>query len=233
MLFICTGTMLWATNFHTKVKTLVKEGKYNQAIILVETECLKEKNVKACKKIFKLYKKGQKEFGIERDFRKRLYYAEMSCENGISIGCKLAGDIYWDSEPSISAGTEQSLLKAAQYYKKACDTGDNQSCIIGNDKGLIVAAIVLPYIIQPKEQIKEMIAAGYGVDEKLDGMSPLYAAAGLNNLEVAKLLLENGADPMMVCKVEGQLLNAFDMAKKVEQRKGDKRMLELLNKYRQ
>jgi len=223
-----SGVTLWSTN----IKTLVEEKKYSQAIALAETQCLEEKDANACRDIIKLYKKGLKEFGIERDLSKTLYYAKNACDNGMSSGCKTVGDIYWNAEFSTAAGEKQSLLKAAQYYKKACDNGDKQSCQIGYDRGLIVAVIVLPNIIEPVKQIEDMLSSGYDVHAKLDGMSPLYAAAGKNNIEVAKLLLENGADPMMICDIEGQRLNALDMAKKVEQRTDDKRMLELFKIYR-
>jgi TPR repeat protein len=233
VVIISTGMTLWGVSDREQIKALINEGKYNRAITLVALECTEKKDEIACKEIIQLYKKGYKEYHVNRNLKKMLYYAEISCKNGIARGCRAAGDLYWDAQQSEEAGVKQNLLKSVQYYKQACNAGDKgTSCEIGNDSGLIVSALAIPKISNRKNQIENILKAGYDVDAKRYGMTSLCAVTRTNNVELAKLLLEYDANPTVVCEIGGHHFNAFDIAKELEQRTGDGRMLELLKKYR-
>lgn len=231
-LIISTGMTLWSASDREQVKALISEGKYTQAVTLTALQCTEKKDEIACKEMMQLYKKGYQEYHIKRDLKKMLYYAEISCKNGIARGCRTAGDLYWDAQQSEEAGVKQNLLKAVQYYKQACNAGDEgTSCEIGNDSGLIVSALAIPKMSNRNNQIENILQAGYDVNAKRYGMTSLCAVTRTNDIELAKLLLKYNANPTVVCNTEGRHFNAFDIAKEAELRTGDKRMLELLKKY--
>ncbi len=219
--------LLEATTPKEEIKKLIKSGKYQEAIVLTQELCLKEKNKRACKEIIKIYKKGYKKFNIDKNISKAFYFATKACEFGVAKGCKLAGDLYWDGNKE--ANIKQSLLKAAYYYKKACKAGYSASCRIGNDKGLIVAALTLSYIHDPLKEVKELIKAGYDVNAKLDGLTPLCAAVIRNDFQITKFLLQHGANPSLRCTIERKTFTPLDVAKK----KRNLLIIELLKNYKE
>lgn len=49
------------------------------------------------------------------------------------------------------------------------------------------------------EMVEKLIALGEDIDQKSNGKTPLQYAARYNRVEIAKLLLENGAKPNTKC----------------------------------
>ena len=225
IILLLTIISLKATSPKERVEELVKMGKYKEALALSEELCIKDKDKEACEVVVKVYKKGYKKFNIDKNISKAFYFATKACEVGVGKACKLVADLYWDG--NREANIKQSLLKAAQYYKKGCKAGNRASCTIGESKGLIVAAITLCYIKNPLKEVKELIEAGYDVNAKLDGLTPLCAAVLKDDFKITKLLLEHGADPSIECKVEKE---TFTPLQKAIQKKNPL-IIELLKNY--
>ncbi len=59
----------------------------------------------------------------KQDFSKARKYFERACELNSGGGCAALGDLYYDGE-----GVEKNLIKAAQFYSKACKLGDRKAC---------------------------------------------------------------------------------------------------------
>lgn len=59
----------------------------------------------------------------KQDFSKARKYFERACELNSGGGCVALGDLYYDGE-----GVEKNLIKAAQFYSKACKLGVQEIC---------------------------------------------------------------------------------------------------------
>ncbi|GAA8817789.1 hypothetical protein VN1328_01180 [Helicobacter pylori] len=59
----------------------------------------------------------------KQDFSKAKGYFEKACDLNNGGGCNGLGDLYYDGE-----GVEKNLIKAAQFYSKACKLGDRKAC---------------------------------------------------------------------------------------------------------
>ncbi|MGL2723679.1 tetratricopeptide repeat protein [Helicobacter pylori] len=59
----------------------------------------------------------------KQDFSKAKGYFEKACDLNNGGGCGGLGDLYYDGE-----GVEKNLIKAAQFYSKACKLGEQLAC---------------------------------------------------------------------------------------------------------
>ncbi|WP_231171547.1 tetratricopeptide repeat protein [Helicobacter pylori] len=59
----------------------------------------------------------------KQDFSKARKYFEKACELNSGGGYAALGDLYYDGE-----GVEKNLIKATQFYSKACKLGYQLAC---------------------------------------------------------------------------------------------------------
>ncbi|OLR51362.1 tetratricopeptide repeat protein [Helicobacter pylori] len=59
----------------------------------------------------------------KQDFSKARKYFEKACDLNNGGGYAALGDLYYDGE-----GVEKNLIKAAQFYSKACKLGEQLAC---------------------------------------------------------------------------------------------------------
>ncbi len=59
----------------------------------------------------------------KQDFSKAKGYFEKACDLNNGGGCSNLGVLYQNGE-----GVEKNLIKAAQFYSKACKLGDRKAC---------------------------------------------------------------------------------------------------------
>ncbi|GAA7487692.1 hypothetical protein MMM109_04310 [Helicobacter pylori] len=65
----------------------------------------------------------------KQDFSKAKGYFEKACDLKYGGGCGALGMLYENDQ-----GVEKNLIKAAQFYSKACKLGDQDACEVLKEK---------------------------------------------------------------------------------------------------
>lgn len=99
---------------------------YNKALEIYKKGC-KAKNVASCEILGYIYLSGsrvpQNKTMSDIYYKEALHLNKKACDINIASGCESLGNIYLGGK-----GTEKSLEKAVESYRKACKLGLTSSC---------------------------------------------------------------------------------------------------------
>ena len=123
---------------------------------------------------------------------------EYCVEKKVSELCLTLASAYFDGEPKFGIDS-RDIIKAYQYTKLACDYGSEAGCNAYNaaiEKGELLQYVLFePGVENRDAQLKEAIKLGADLNATtLFSRTMLQTAISEENIEVVKLLLENGVD---------------------------------------